>query len=141
MMIEKRIIGDSPKTFVRGPAVIPADKLVVWLDRQQADGKPRLVRLPVVLKRQAVGFSIHGARVGVGPDALEIYCNDAALGIGLADRARSPCTEEPQCAMWLEGYWRGKKDGDYTFDVVRVHAPIAPADLAAADYAEVEAVP
>jgi hypothetical protein len=40
--------------------------------------------------------------------------------------------------MWVEGRWSGKVEGDLVFEVVRVHAPIAPDLLASASYAEVE---
>lgn len=129
---------DGGGTFVRGAAVKPATELAAWLDKQQRDGKPRLVRLPVVLKPGNVGFTTRGARVGAGDDALELYANDASLGVGLADRARKQCADKPQCAFWLDGYWRGKVDGGYQLDVVRVHAPIAADAIAAASHAEVE---
>jgi hypothetical protein len=129
---------DAGGTFVRGPSVTPGDKLIAWLDAQTVGGEPRLVRLPVVLSKGPSGFSTRGARIGAAAGALEIHCNDAALGIGLADRARQHCKQAPTCAMWLEGYWRGKQDGDYTFDVMKLHAPIAPDAVEGASFAEVQ---
>lgn len=129
---------DAGGVFVRGAAITPRDQLIAWLDQQVRDGQPRLLRLPIVLARRGPGFTTAGAKVGTANDALELYVNDTALGIGLADRARTACKGQPVCAMWLEGYWRGEQDGDYTFDVVKVGDPIAPDALAAASFAEVE---
>lgn len=129
---------DSPGSFVRGPAVTPAEQLIAWLDSQQRNGEPRLVRLPVVLGKRGPKFSTVGARIGGAPDALTVFVDDAKLGIGLADRARTACKDAPSCALWLEGYWRGQQDGDYTFEVVTVRETIAPEALADASYAEVE---
>ena len=74
------------------------------------------------------------ARIG----SLEVYANDAALGMGLADRARSKCKGADQCAFWVEGYWRGKAEDSYQFDVTKVGEPIAVTELAAASFVEVE---
>jgi len=134
----KMTSNDQGGTFVRGPSVAPGDKLIAWLDQQQRNGEPRLVRLPVILQKGQVGFSTRGARIGTSADAVEVYLMDAALGIGVENRARSQCKGAPQCAMWLEGYWRGKQEGAYQFDVTRVVSAIEPGGLAAASYAEVE---
>lgn len=136
--IEKKMTSNDGKTFVRGPSVMPADPLIAWLDRQTAADRPRLVRLPVILSRGQTGFAIRGARIGTTADAPEIYCNDAALGVGLDDRATHQCRGESRCAMWLDGYWRGKRDGVFMFDVVKVYAPIALDALQAASFAEIE---
>jgi hypothetical protein len=129
---------DAGGTFVRGPTLTPADALIAWLDKQVLAGEPRLVRLPVILEKGKVGFSTRGARIGASRDAVEIYCNDSKLGVGLADRARSQCRDQDTCAMWLEGYWHGMQDGAYTFAVTKIHARIAPGEVAAASYAEVQ---
>lgn len=125
-------------SFVKGPSVTPGDQLIAWLEQQVFDGEPRLVRLPLVLKKDGYMFSTRGARIGAAEGAVEVYANDAALGIGLADRARSQCKNADSCAMWIEGYWRGKQDGDYTVDVMTVVGPIAADELAAASFAEVQ---
>jgi hypothetical protein len=129
---------DMGGSFLRGSAVTPADQLVAWLDQQVRGGEPLRVRLPVVLANDGFGFSTMGARIGGSADAVTIFVNDAALGIGLAQQARKQCQDEPTCAMWLEGYWRGKQDGEYTFEVTRIHGRIAADALAAATHAEVE---
>lgn len=129
-----------PGPFTRGPGITPADRLIAWLDEQVRDGEPRLVRLPLVLGRgQGPGFSLRGAHIGSAADAVEIRASDSALGIGLADRAATQCGQAPTCAMWVEGYWRGKEDGGYRFDVVYVRDPIAPEAMGSADFVEVEA--
>lgn len=124
--------------FVRGPSLVPAPRLVAWLESQKRDGQPRLVRLPLVLRVTDMGIALAGTRVGGDPAALELYANDAALGIGLADRMRGKCSPGELCAVWAQGYWRGTVAGGYQFDVVDVSGTIAPGDLAAANYAEVE---
>lgn len=124
--------------FVRGPSVTPGDQLVAWLEQQTFDGEPRLVRLPLVLVKDDFEFSTRGAKIGGGADAVVVHANDAALGIGLADRARNQCKGADTCAMWIEGYWRGTQDGSYTVDVMTVVGPIAADQLAAASYAEVQ---
>jgi hypothetical protein len=129
---------DSYGTFTRGPSLYPPERLIAWLDNQVKDGRPRLVRLPVILGLGQVNFSIRGANVGTGAYVLELDCNDSALGVGLAERARQACKGQQTCALWLEGRWRGKKDDRFTFDVTRVHAPILPDGLAGADYVQVE---
>jgi hypothetical protein len=131
---------DSPGSFVRGAALVPADQLIAWLDGQKRGDEPRLIRLPVVLARRGPKFSTVGARVGGAPDGLAVFLDDAKLGIGLADRARTACNDASAttCALWVEGYWRGERDGDYTFEVMAVRDPIAPDQLAGASHAEVQ---
>ena len=127
----------SGATFEQGAALSPADKLVAWLDSQKLDGKPRLLRLPIVLSRGQVGFDISKAKVGAGADALEIYANDSSMGVGLADRAEDKCGDAPTCAFRVEGYWRGKQTGGLQFDINKAE-PLAADALAAATHAEVE---
>lgn len=124
--------------FVRGPSVIPADQLVVWLEAQTCNGEPLRVRLPLVLRVTTTGIALDGAKIGDRAGALEVYANDAALGIGLADRLRDRCAAGTTCALWAEGYWRGNVDGEYQFDVMMVGEIIAPDDLSSASYVEVE---
>lgn len=127
----------SQPTFEKGVALSPADKLVAWMEAQQRDGKPRLLRLPIVLPQGTIGFDIAKARIGTAADAVEVYANDGALGIGLADRGAKACGEAATCAFRVEGYWRGKQLGGLQFDVMK--AEHLPADqLAGATFAEVE---
>jgi hypothetical protein len=133
-----KMTSSSPGGFVRGAAIAPTAGLIAWLDGQQLDGAPRLVRLPVVLARRGPRFSTAGARVGLASDALTVFLDDSKLGIGLADRARTACKDADTCALWVEGYWRGQQDGDYTFEVRAVRDAITPDAVAAASHAEVE---
>lgn len=123
--------------FERGAALSPKDKLVEWLDGQKLDGKPRLLRLPIVLSRGQVGFDISKVKIGAGADALEVYANDSSLGVGLGDRADNQCGDAATCAFRVEGYWRGKQTAGLQFDVNKAE-PLAPDALAAATHAEVE---
>ena len=127
-------------TFVRGFAVSPASALLGWLDRE-ARGENRLLRLPLVLRRGDSGFSLRGARIGGGSDAIEVYANDSALGIGLADRAAKRCKDQPTCAFSVAAYWQGKRDGAFQIDVVRVFGTIGADALSRADHVEIEEKP
>lgn len=120
-----------------GAALTPADQLVAWLDGQQRAGEPRLVRLPLVLPRGQLGFDISKARIGGAADALEVYANDAALGVGLADRADDRCGDAPACAFRVEGFWRGKQEAGLQLDVNKAE-PLGADELAAVTFAEVE---
>jgi hypothetical protein len=126
-------------SFVRGPSTTPAGPLAAWFERQVGNGEPRLFRMPLVLKQGSVGFSLRGARIGAAADAIEVYVNDAALGIGLADRSARHCKGRQTCAFWVEAYWRGKQEGNFRVDVMRVLSPIESDVVASANYVEVEA--
>ncbi len=133
--VNKKSDGGAAAAFVRGPSTSPGAALITWLDQQVVNGEARLVRLPIVLGKDGPGFSLRGARIGTGGDAVAVYANDSALGVGLADRARTKCKDQPTCAFTCEGYWRGKQGGDYTFDVTKAE----PVDGGAVpSYAEVE---
>lgn len=130
---------DTPeKKFVRGPSAQPKDDLIAWFDSHIRSASARQLRVPLVLRRGDVGFSLRGARIGAATDAIEVYANDSALGIGLADRAGTHCKDRPTCAFWVEGKIARDEDGQFRLDVMRVSAPIKPDALAAANYVEVE---
>jgi hypothetical protein len=124
--------------FVRGPSVKPSFVLKAWFENQMFVRDARQVRVPLVLQRGTVGFSLRGARIGAALDALEVYANDSALGIGLDDRARTHCKASATCAFWAEGRMGREVDGSLRFDVLRVASPIEPPALAAADFVEIE---
>jgi hypothetical protein len=129
----------SVATFVRGIALTSKHALVSWLAAQRFDGQPRLIRLPLVLARDRGTFDLSRARIGSGADPLEVYANDASLGVGLADRATRACvgTEVVSCAFLVEGYWRGEQHGGFELDVKK--AEVLPTErLAGVTFAEVE---
>jgi hypothetical protein len=114
-------------------ALVPAARLIAWLDAQHDAGKPRRLRLPVVLQPSITGFSNSGARVGPAADALVVNLDDTALGISLSDRAKRVCPAgAPACAMWVEGFWKGKTDDGYVFKIMKAGEGISPNELAAA---------
>lgn len=130
-------MGDKTPTphrvFMHAAATAPANDLREWLDREALSPTPRLVRLPLFVRRDAGGYSLRGARIGNAPDALEVVVDDSALGIGLGDRAAEHCGREREvCALVVDGYWRGLRDGERVLAVVSVRGPI---DLAARDAA------
>ena len=135
--MNKTTKSSSRAVFDKGAPLTPKDKLVAWLDSQKLDGKPRLLRLPLVLPRGQVGFDISKARIGGAADALEVYANDSAMGVGLADRADNKCGDAETCAFRVEGYWRGKQVAGLQFDVNKAE-PLAAGELATATFAEVE---
>jgi hypothetical protein len=94
--------GPTP-VFEKGAALSPKDKLVEWLEGAKLDGKPRLLRAPIVIGRGQVGFDISKAKLG----ELEISIDDSAMGVGLADRAEQKCGDAQTCTFLVEGYWRG----------------------------------
>ena len=126
---------EAGRVFVRGPSVTPADALIAWLEREAGE---RLVRLPLVLKKGAAGYTLREARIGTAADTIEVDADDAALGIGLADRAATHCKDQPACAFWVDARWHGKQESRFRIDVMRVAAPIEPAALAAPLHAEIE---
>lgn len=123
----------APATFVRGAPLTPAAELLRWLEVQGE----RLVRIPVLLARGAVGWSTAEARIGSADDALTIFLDDTRLGIGLADRARHACGTAATCALWLAGRWAGERNGCSTFEVFEVGPMISAAALPAVTHAEV----
>lgn len=143
------------RTFVRGPSAAPASTLIAWFDREARRGQPRMVRLPLILHQGTANFWLRGARIGDQSDAIEVYPNDGALGIGLSDRAMSRCRGKNMCAFWVDAYWRGKPGGGslgvqafplmlpgdekvFHIDVMNVFAPIEDSALGDANHIDVE---
>jgi hypothetical protein len=123
----------SQASFVKGVALKPSDKLVAWMDQQKRGKEARLLRLVVVVPTVNGSFNIGKAKIG----DLEVYANDSALGVGLADRADTECAGAASCAFHVEGYWRGKQLGGLQFDVMK--AEYLPADqVGSKGFAEVE---
>jgi hypothetical protein len=127
---------ESKAAFQRGVAVTPKDALIKWLDGQTRNGEPRLVRLPLVVPNVDGMYDISKARIGAAPDGVELYANDAALGVGLADRAMSTC-KQGDCGFLVEGYWRGTQGPGFQFDVNKAE-PLSPDRLQATAFVEVE---
>lgn len=137
MSMTKKPGSGSAATFVKGSSLSPSKELAKWMTDQKLNGQPKLLRLPIVLTKGPRGFDISQAKIGAGSDALVVYANDASLGVGLADRARSACKGgETTCAFWVEGYWNEKSlAGGPELDVKKAE-PLA--DPATATHAEVE---
>lgn len=114
-----RPLTPSPELeFVDGPVIADADALREWLAAH--DGDLRQLRLPVSMDN-GVGVS----NFAVGSVAIDV--DDTALGISLADRARSRCGTQARCRLWLEGYWSGS-----CLSLRRVGDPVSDEDLHAA---------
>ncbi|MBE2248532.1 MAG: hypothetical protein IAE78_03210 [Myxococcus sp.] len=85
--MDRRMRPEPKRTFVDGVALFPKDELRRWLERQvDAKGKPRRVRLPVVVTLHVAGIDRRGF-VG-NEQGLVLRLDDSAMGVGLADHAR-----------------------------------------------------
>lgn len=127
----------APKPTVnwtKGPQLTSsANDLVAWFETQKRDGEPRMTRVPIVLRRGDAGWSSHGVKIG----AVEVFVTDAALGIGIAMRANK--CGDGTCAFLVEGFWRGKQDTGYHYEIRNAgRAPMTTDELAAFTHAEVE---
>ncbi len=118
----------------RGPALTSsANELVAWFEAHAHSGEPRMTRVPIVLSKGVTGWSTNGVKIG----ATRVHIHDAALGIGIATRARA-CTEAT-CGFLVEGWWRGAVDGTYEYEIRRASATsITAAEVAAITHVEVE---
>lgn len=117
-----------------GPALVsrPAE-LMAWFEAQQRGGAPLLTRVPIVLRRGPGGFSSRGVRLGT----LFVYVTDAALGIGITDRARR--ATGGRAAFLAEGFWRGHTDAGLCYELRYASSqPLSDAELAAITHVEVE---
>ncbi len=94
----------SHKGFSRGPALVPTDALLTWLETRAGT---RILRLPVIVSASPLGVSsaFIGAHAGVDPATMiELQLDQGALGIALHERLPIACQSGP-CAVWLEGSW------------------------------------
>lgn len=126
----------SDNGFDKGADLLPTDKLIAWLDGQKRGEEPRLIRVPLVVPFVDGMFDVSKARLGAAEGALEVYANDTALGVGLADRAQQKCGQEA-CAFLVEGYWRGQQAGAYELEVNKAEL-LAKDLLGQATFAEVQ---
>lgn len=100
--------------FKQGVSLSDARAAEAWLGKQAG-----LVKLPVTVQRGQVGFAGRGAKAG----ALQFRCEDAKLGVSLADRAREQCGAAQTCELWLIGHW-GKDAEGFVLDVTQVGGSI-----------------
>ena len=139
MTIEKGNKVPFPKlTFTKGPPLSTPGPAMEWLGKQRdAAGKPRYVRVPVVLfdSPQGPGYTLTRLYDGTmnGP---EIRVFDSALGVPLSDHYRRATekNDAKSAVMLLTGYWRlpGEKgffphrsdEKLYVFDVTHVDGPL-----------------
>jgi hypothetical protein len=125
--------------WVKGPVLTTsAGELVAWFDAQTRNGEPRMTRVPIVMKREKLGNTVGGfTNEGVKIGSIEANVNDGALGISIKMRSRS-CAGET-CPFIVEGFWRGKDERGYRFEIRDASRhPITPEELAAFTHAEVE---
>ena len=120
--------------WVKGPALTSSSAdLVAWFESQKRNDEPRMTRVPVVLKKGDSGWSTRGVKIG----PVEVYITDAALGQSMAMRAMK--CKDATCAFIVEGFWRGKQESGYHYEIRNApKSPTSPDDLAAFTNAEVE---
>jgi hypothetical protein len=121
-------------SWTQGPAVTSSEgDLVAWFEAQKRGGEPRMTRVPIVMKKGDAGWSTNG--VALGPLSVRIV--DTALGMGMAMRAQK-CSDAT-CPFVVEGFWRGKVDGSYEYEIRNApKSPATPDQLAAVTHVEVE---
>jgi len=136
-MAQKMPGHESKPNWVQGVPLTPAADLIAWFESQKRNGEPRMTRIPVVMKKGQVGFTNIGAKIGTAADAVVVNLSDAALGIGIKDRARK-CSGDT-CPFIVEGFWRGKEGDSYTYEIRKTStSPATAEELAAFTHAEVE---
>ncbi len=93
---------EPKRTFADGPALEPADALQRWLDAQvDAAGKPKRVRLPVVVMQREHGLERTGF---VGSEkGLALQLDDSSMGVSLADHFHRVCKDATRCVLLLDG--------------------------------------
>ena len=94
----------SHKGFSRGPALVPTDALLAWLE---SSAGTRVLRLPVIVTASPLGVAsaFIGADAGADPATMiELQLDQGALGVALHERLPVACQDGP-CAVWLEGTW------------------------------------
>jgi hypothetical protein len=127
----------APKPSVnwtKGPALSSsASDLVAWFEAQKRNGEPRMTRVPIVMKKGDTGWSTQGVKLG----ALDVRISDAALGMSMAMRAQK--CKDATCPFLVEGFWRGKDDGSYHYEIRNApKQPLTADELAAVTHVEVE---
>jgi hypothetical protein len=99
--------------FTDGPAISPSGPLLDWLNAAAETGPGRLVRLPAVLRLDALSLGIGSATVGTGAresaggggnPVIHLTLNDDAMGVPLFEQV-SWYRGEQQRAVWLTGHW------------------------------------
>ena len=94
----------SHKGFSQGPALVPTDALLTWLETRAGT---RILRLPVIVTASPLGVTsaFIGAHTGADPATMiELQLDQGALGVALHERLPVACQGGP-CAVWLEGSW------------------------------------
>lgn len=115
--------------FVHGPSLANVPALGKWLELQHDT-----VRLPVLVTLGVARSTVSGGQVLTGStSSLPLSLDDSALGISLADRARSACPGADACPLWLEGTWR-----DAGLFVTRVVRAVSAEERARPLFAQLE---
>ncbi|MBP9087670.1 MAG: hypothetical protein KBG15_16225 [Kofleriaceae bacterium] len=93
----------APALTVVAHPLLPTAAALTWLQQAQAQGLTFRVPLEVAVSPLGVG----SGHLGFAADRIAVNINDTALGIGLADRARTWCgATATTCAMWVWGQWQ-----------------------------------
>ena len=116
----------KPRLTVVAQALTPSADALAWLAKAQAANLE--FRVPVEVSVSVVGVT--GGTLGFGQDRVSVKLDDAALGSGLKDRARSWFgPKATTCGMWLWAHWH-----DDTLIVSKAEGPIKPDEYAVATH-------
>lgn len=103
----------QPTSFIDGPTIRPADKLLEWLESgvtKDADGMKHL-KLPVVIRFDQLGLGIGEAVIGTTDadftdDAIYLELEDTAMSDPLWKKALQAAPKGAKTVtLWLQGQW------------------------------------
>lgn len=94
---------EPERTFADGPALEPAEALLTWIRAQQdAMGRPKRVRLPVVVTMTSpLGIDKTG-HVGT-EKGLALELDDGSMGVPLSDHVRRSAKDAKSTVLLLDG--------------------------------------
>lgn len=103
-------------SFTDGPAISPSGPLFDRLNEAAQSAPTGLVRLPVVIRLDPMGFGVDAAEVGIDAETpadpaadgrtIHLTLNDGGMSVALSAQLEKYCGEEQDaCAVWLEGHW------------------------------------
>lgn len=121
----------KPTLTTAAQGLTPSTDALAWLAKAQADNIE--FRIPVEVSITVLGVT--GGALGFGHDRVNVKLNDAALGSGLKNRARSWFGPKvTSCGMWLWARWH-----DGTLIVSKAEGPIMPDEYSSATHIHVAA--
>ncbi len=94
---------EPERTFADGPALEPAEALLTWLKAQQdAMGRPKRVRLPVVVTMSSPLGTDKTGHVGTAK-GLALELDNGSMGVPLSDHVRRSAKGATSTVLLLDG--------------------------------------